>query len=108
MKANNILWLELQWTKIKLSDIAYQMKNDNKNTANITTTYSFVPLFTIFHCNLLDWLKNWSFTEPWLPTADHEFELVSWDFKILSSTQTLRSARLNLPVLKKELSEVYN
>ena len=47
-RPTTILWSKLQWAKIKLSDIAYRIKNDNKNTANISTTFSFVPLFTIF------------------------------------------------------------
>ena len=91
---------KLQWPKIKLgNNIAYSHKDwQKKNTANITITYSFVPLFTIFLVGIyvID-LKSIFY---WLAAP---VGLRSWDLKInkswicefvLSSTGTLLSVAL--------------
>ena len=114
VKANNILWTELQWAKIKLgNNIAYSHPDwQTKNSANICITYSFVPLFTIFRLNLCHWLKiDLLLMPPRRPVkVDPEIKIkrIKAEFANLRSVPPAHCSQLGqlqhlpLPVLKEE------
>ena len=113
VKANNILWPELQWAKIKLSDIAYRIKNDNKNSANICTTFSFVPLFTIFLVGIygidIKPICYWGSAKSW---SGQPFDIAIWAGQRRFGVQIIKSwtsQHLNkwfYPILSPDLHSV--